>query len=141
MAVYASADDLRAFASDSRMATRHLPRDADAIERLLQRGERAVDLVVGPRPRDETTGLKFDPEELTPLQADTLRRATLAYCIWELLSGVDLLYGGPDYMPSAVVLAQRAASEAPQMLRELAGSGLVLRPLTVEPEPLLPLTP
>lgn len=49
-----------------------------ALTLLLERAERAVDAILGPIPRDSTTGLKLDPTQLLDWEAEALSRAVCA---------------------------------------------------------------
>ena len=139
MATYASANDLAAYVAANRAAQRSLRRiDPDRIETLLQRGERAVDGVVGPAwPRDSATGLRLNPAALTQAQRDAAARATCAFAEWVLTIGAEVEAGDAVERPSGVAFAQPPARQPPKLLSELAGYGLLRRTATVaaDPEP------
>jgi hypothetical protein len=135
VATYATTADVRAAATSPR-AARKLP-DDDGIEALLERGERAVDLLVGPWPRlDADGGLKLGPSAvLTDVQRDAVKRATCSWVLWAVTVGDEFIVGGPDYAPTLLAVVQRAAAESPEMARALADHGLVKRTLTAGPDP------
>lgn len=141
MATYAAADDLNAYLAADRSARRNLRGiDDDGIERMLQRGERAVDLVLGPTyPRDLVTGLKLDPATLTQAQRDALSRAVCAYVEWVLLVSTAVEAGDSIEAPVNLAIVQPAARQPPKMVAELAGYGLLKRSATVIPDPPVPL--
>jgi hypothetical protein len=58
MAVYATENELRSYVEDNSSVT--LP-NSTAIERLLERAERRVDVLIRPRAVDPVTGLKYVP--------------------------------------------------------------------------------
>ena len=136
MAVYATSADLAEYLSDNPSV--EMPSDAPALDRLLLRAERVVDLACGPWPR-YADGRKFSPPLLDVTQRQALARATCAAAEFEMLLGVEHLAGEPDFIPSGLQVVSRAASEAPRMFAELAGHGLVKRSLTVgTPVPVVP---
>jgi hypothetical protein len=138
MATYATADDLRAYVDGDDGAERVLRRmEDDAIEGLLERGERAVDLALGPQhyTRDAATGLLLDPSTLTTPQQGALSRAVCAYGEWELLIGREFASGDSVEVPVAIAIASPPARQPPRMLAELAGFGLLRRSATVLPSP------
>jgi hypothetical protein len=135
VATYASSDDLNAYLAGDRGALRAL-RGAD-VEALLERGERAVDLALGPShyTRDATTGLLLDPGTLTDAQRGALSRATCAYVEWLLLVGSEWAAGDSLETAGGVVLAAPPQRTPPKMLSELQGFGLLKRSATVLPPP------
>src|SRR5207253_1877175 len=95
MGIYAQPVDVRLWLLDSDVAA---PGDDDAIERLIARAERRVDLALGRYPESPPGALKVDPATLTEPQQRALARATCAAAEHELLVGVDYLAGGDDYL-------------------------------------------
>lgn len=136
MATYAAEDDLFAYVADDRVALRGLRAYDDAmIETLLERGERAVDNVIGGDPPDPVTGLRLDPATLTVAQQGALSRAVCAYCQWELHVGRSFVVGDSVEVPNGLAIASPAARTPPAMLAELSGFGLMKRSGTVHADP------
>jgi hypothetical protein len=125
MGVYATADDLADYAAGDPEAL--LPPTDEEIEALLSRAERVVDLVLGPIPRDEATGRKLDPADLTDAQRDALSRATCAAALHELALTRAVVEGrDSEYTPSEVREVIGVTAFPPtQTLRELAGYDLI----------------
>jgi hypothetical protein len=123
MSTYANAEDLQSYVEDNPAVV--LPAD-DAIDRLLERAERRVDAVLGPYAVDEDTGLKLDPEALSDAQAAALSRATCASAEHELIVGPAFYVGEDDYLPGELTVLTRATRQAPKVLEELSGSGLIV---------------
>jgi len=133
MATYATAEDLDAYLAANRVASRNLRGD---VEGFLERGERAVDLVVGAAwARDATTGLRLNPAALTDAQRSALARAVCAYVEWLLLVGAAVEAGDSVEAPAALAIVQPPARTPPKLLAELAGYGLLKRSATVVPDP------
>lgn len=128
MAVYATPEALTDYIASNEDAT--LPGDPVAVQRLLARAERQVDLVVGPWPRF-SSGLKFDPALLDVTQRAALSRATCAAAEHLLVVDASFLAGAEDFAPGEVSILYRAMRDAPRVLEELAGHGLVRRSGTV----------
>ena len=125
MALYATAADLTAYLLDNAEVT--APTEPAAIERLLKRAERQVDLVLGPYTLDAVTGLKLTPSWLTPAQRLALSRATCAAAEHELAVGSEVMVGTEDYLPPGLTVLRSAGRQAPKVAEELAGHGLVTR--------------
>ena len=120
MAIYATANDLAEYLRES-----EVPMPAgDAVDRLLERAEIAVDLIVGPWPWF-ANGRKFDPEQLDTVQRVALSRATCAAAEHILSLDADMFVGGDDYAPPEVTVLRRAARTSPRAVEELAGHGLI----------------
>src|SRR5687767_4694750 len=98
MATYASAEELSDYLSDSDSIDAS---EGASAERLLLRAEEDVDLVIGPIPRDETTGRKIDPADLSDAQTAALSRATCAQAQWLLAMDEGDLIGEEDGILSA----------------------------------------
>lgn len=133
MATYASAELLAEYVAGNALV--RLPEGED-VERLLERAERDVDRVLGPYPPDPATGLKFDPGELTTAQRGALARATCAAAEFVLAQGPELLTGADDGVAAAGSVSyslRPAPRQAPRLLEELAGHGLIARTLTALP--------
>lgn len=107
-----------------------VPGDRAAQDALLEAAEIAVDLVLGPWPR-YANGRKLDPSTLDVAQREALKRATLAACEHLLSVDRDVLLGADSYAPDGVQVVARTLFTSPQMLRELAGHGLVRKSGTV----------
>lgn len=106
-----------------------LPDGAD-FERLIARGERAVDQRLGPYAPDPITGRKLDPSELTPSQADALRRAVaLAVGHLAMLDTSDD-FGLDDLLPEQMH-ATAGRGLAAVIDAEIADLGLIARSGTV----------
>jgi hypothetical protein len=123
MATYATEAQLRDYCADNSDAV--VPGDSDAVERLLERSERRLDGLVGPRALDATTGLKFVPASLTAVQTKALARATCAVAEHELTVGPGVLIGDDDFLGEGVVLLRQATRQPLRALEELAGTGLL----------------
>jgi hypothetical protein len=96
------------------------------IEALLQRAERRLDSVVGPRDRDADTGLKFDLASLTTPQKGALSRATCAAAEHELMAGITTIVGGDDFILGSEMQVLRRANRVPlRALEELEGFDLL----------------
>jgi hypothetical protein len=121
MATYASEKDLAAYVADNPEV--QPPGEPEALERLLERAERAVDGVLGPYTPDPETGLKLDLSSLTNAQKAALSRATCAAAEYELVVGPEVLAGGDEWLPATLTVVRSAGRTAPKMLEELAGSG------------------
>jgi hypothetical protein len=123
VATYATKADLEAYVADNDAVSGLC--DDDAVQRLLERAERRVDAALGPYVVDPDTGLKLDPGDLTWAQQQSLARATCAAAEHELVVGAELLTGEDDFAPPEVTVLRRAGRQAPKVLEELAGSGLL----------------
>lgn len=132
MALYATQAALAAYVADN--ADVALPGDEEAVQRLLERAERRVDLALGPWPV-LSTGRKIDPASLDLVQRSALERATCAAAEHELVVGVGFLVGEEDYLPGEVSILRQPLRTSPRMLEELAGHGLVKRSGTVATPP------
>lgn len=79
--------------------------NAAALERVLLRAERDVDLILGAWDRDPLTGLKWSPAtELTAVEAAALRDATCAQAEYRIEQGENFFVrsrpetvSGPDF--------------------------------------------
>jgi hypothetical protein len=100
-----------------------MPDDATA-ELVLQRAERAVDGVIGPRSLD-ANALKYDPNSITATQKAALSRATCAAAEFRLQLGESALVGEDDYLPTELQPIRKAGRVGPKVAEELAGSGLI----------------
>jgi hypothetical protein len=125
MGVYATQAELVEYAQGDPDAL--LPASSEETEALLVRAERTVDLVLGPIPRDEATGRKLDPADLTDAQRDALSRATCAAALHELALTRAVVEGrDSEYTPSEVREVIGVTAFPPvQTLRELAGYDLI----------------
>jgi hypothetical protein len=125
MATYATEQQLRDYCADNQFAK--VPDDSDAVERLLERSERRLDGLIGPRPVDPSSGLKYAPtEELSDAQAAALSRACCACAEHELTVGPTVLVGADDYYPTeAFTLLRRAERQPLRALEELDGHDLL----------------
>ena len=135
MATYATAAELDAYLLDTPEVSAP---GGEATERLLQRAERQVDLVVGPWPRF-SSGLKFDPALLDTTQQAALSRACCAAAQFLLVVDAETLIGDDDYLPDGAVILRRAAKVSPKMVAELSGHGLLKYTGTALPTVDLPL--
>lgn len=133
MGVYATVQQVRDYLADDTDAG--LPADDDAVEALIARAERRVDLVLGPHPIVEATGLKVDPATLTGSQADALARAVGASVEHELLVGLEFLAGSDDYLSGEITVLRQPLRQSPRVLEELAGHGLLTRSGVAAPTP------
>jgi hypothetical protein len=115
---YASAEEL-----DLYLAASGVVNDME-VEALLKRAEHDVDRAVGPRPVDPTTGLKFDPADLTDAQAGALSRATLAAAEFRIEVTERDLIGSEDYVPSELRIVREGGRVSPKMIEALEDSGL-----------------
>jgi hypothetical protein len=140
VATYASTADLLDYVIDNRAAWRTLRNaDDEQLERLVERGERAVDLVLGAAwPRDPATGLRLNPTTLTQAQRDAVSRAVCAYVEWLVLVGAAVEAGDSVEAPATLAVLQPAARQPPKIVAELAGYGLLKRSATVQPDPAPP---
>lgn len=68
--------------------------NADALEQLLIRAQRDVDAVLGPIPRNYTTGLKLLPSSLRTWEAEALSNAVCAQAEFRLAVGETGLAAG-----------------------------------------------
>lgn len=68
--------------------------DAPAFDRLIERAERDVDRVLGPYPRQDATGLKWDLTWLLPWQTEALARAVAAQVEYLLTVKPEDVVGG-----------------------------------------------
>jgi hypothetical protein len=125
MAVYASQTDLAAWVEDNPYVM--LPGEDEAVERLLQAAERAVDRAIGGTTRDGPNGLRVDPDALDEDAREALRRATCAAAEHLEMLGPEFWVAEDDFLPNEVTILRRAQRESPRMLEELAGHGLVRR--------------
>lgn len=66
----------------------------DALNRLLERAERDVDALLGPRTPRTDTGLKLDPSALRTFERTALSRAVCAQAEYRFRVGEDTLAGG-----------------------------------------------
>lgn len=115
MATYATTADLAALIEGFTVD------DSAAAERLLERAEREIDRVLGPWPLLDATGLKMDPSTLSALDADVLRRATVAQAEYELTMGYDF-FVRPQYaktVANGVSIDGKAPRVGPKALTEL----------------------
>lgn len=137
MATYATPGDLDAYLADDVGARRVLlSADDEAKERLLERGERAVDVALGPTHYTRTAaGLLLDPTTLTAAQQGALSRATCAYVEWLLLVGSEFEAGDSLETPNGIAFVQPPQRTPPKVIAELAGYGLLRRSATVLPDP------
>jgi hypothetical protein len=128
VATYTTEEELRAYVADNDEVT--LPSDAEPV---LQRAERDVDRALGPYAVDPDTGLKLEPSTLTDAQQAALSRATCAAAEWRLQLGEATLTGDDDdFLPPGFTQVRTAGRQAPKLLEELAGSGLITWSGTVE---------
>jgi hypothetical protein len=136
---YADADALLDYLAGNRGALRGLRRFGDnAIDKLLERAERIVDLALGPYDsRDIVSGLKLDLTTLTAIQRAAASRATCAVAEWILMLGPEFVAGDADYVSGNLSVTTPPAKFPPRLAQELAGTGLVRRSGTVRtvPEP------
>jgi hypothetical protein len=134
VAIYATQAQLEAYLADTPEVS--VPGDAEAVERLLQRAETAVDLILGSWPRF-ATGRKLDPAQLDLVQREGLARATCAAAQHLLVLDPDVLVGADDYAPGEVTVLRRAVRTSPRAVEELSGHGLIRRSGTIPapPEP------
>ena len=122
MAAYASREALVAYVEGNDAVD--LPGEPEAVERLLEQGQRDVDRALGPYPESLPGALKIDPDGLSDAQAAALSRATCAACEFRLMLDAALQVGDEDYLPATVTVLRRAQTVSPKMLEELSGSGL-----------------
>jgi hypothetical protein len=135
MATYATHAELADFLRDSDVS---LPGDDDAVERLLLRSERRVDLLLGTYPDAAPGGLKLDPSTLTSPQRDALARATCACAEHELLVGPAFLSGDSDVVAAGITEIRPPLRTPLRALEALAAAGLIARTMTALPSPPLP---
>jgi hypothetical protein len=139
VATYATRDDLAAYIAANTLATRRLARlDDEEVEAMLERAERAVDLLLGPAWVRTESGLRIDPSLLTDAQRAALTRATCAHSEWALIVGVGVELGDSVETPIGLATTQPVMRQPPKMLAELAGFGLLKRSATVAPDPAEP---
>jgi hypothetical protein len=131
--IYASVAEMRVYVEDNPAVAAVLGDDA-TVERLLERNEHRVDGVLGPYPIDPDSGLKLNPTDLTTPQKDALSRATCAAAEHEVMVGHDFLVGEEDLIPGELQVLRRGSRQAPKMVEELAGTGLVTYSGTVATE-------
>jgi hypothetical protein len=106
----------------------------DALERLLERAERDIDALLGPRPVDPDTGLKLDPPRLAAWERTALARATCAQAEYRFHAGETAWAGGtvaggggrvqgPDFsydLPANGAAGAPGARVSPKVATELA---------------------
>ena len=138
MATYATPDDLFAYTGGLDM-----PEAAEDQERLLELAEVVVDEYCGggpiPQPGLELATpafqfRRFVVSELTPPQRLALQRATCATALWIAIND-DATAGGAMFGPNDLAVVSRPSSVPVQAIRELSGSGLISRSLTVRTPP------
>lgn len=137
MGVYCSVAFARSYCEDSGVA---LPAQDAEVERLIARGQRDVDGLIGPHLRDPTTGLKLDPVTLSVAQASALARATAAAVEWRVAQGEENLLGIDDGTTNIAVagltmgLGPGPRPPGPKVAEELRGYGLMLTQLCASPD-------
>lgn len=116
--------------------------DSDALDRLLERASRDVDIYIGPRTVDNDSGLKFgdvagdeNPSDLLDWQLAALRRATCAQAEYRFQMGEEFMVAGqfenvsgPDFSRTG-----KLPYFAPKARRELVGTGLVVTGVRAAP--------
>lgn len=119
--------------SDAALALPELEAEADA---LIERAEDDVDRILDAAlVRDEKTGRKLDPDNLTDGQAAALSRAVAAQVEFRLTVGEDELTGDDSLRSAAGVTFQPATRPpGPKAVEELSGYGFPWRSGTVKPE-------
>lgn len=126
MATYATVADLRGYVgSDITLSSN----DAD-LETVLQRAERDIDSLPLPTIGDGTTsGLRYDPLDLSVLYRGTLTRATCAQAEYRIRMGPKFFatdqyeeVSGPDY-----TIKGKLSRIAPQVRVELRTGGFSVR--------------
>lgn len=98
----------------------------DALERLLERAQRDIDALLGPRPADPDTGLKLTPARLAAWERTALARATCAQAEYRWRVGetgwsqpqAGGRVQGPDF--SYDVPSSGTSRVAPKLAAELA---------------------
>jgi len=128
MALYSTTQELADYVASNEDAT--LPASPEATQRLLERAEGVVDRALGPWPY-LSTGRKLDPAALDLVQRAALSRATAAAAEHLLVVDASFLAGAEDFAPGEISVLYRAMRDAPRVLEELAGHGLVKRSGTV----------
>jgi hypothetical protein len=110
--------------------------DEEAMDRIIERAEQDIDTIVGDWPY-LPSGRKFDPELLGEAERDRLKRATCAQAEYRVRMGEAHFATadrakvvGPDFRVEGEL-----PRLGPQVMRELAGSGLIRTWRTVRPSP------
>lgn len=121
MATYATQADFEAYVEG------WVTDDPAALERLLERAERDVDLIFGPIAQRTDTGLKLDPSSLLAWEAKALSNAVCAQAQWRFEHPGDLdtpaaqNVSGPDFSVTYVDRPAGATNRySPRVALELA---------------------
>jgi hypothetical protein len=136
MPTYTDAEAVAAYLalSDAALA---LPEDEALADALIERAEDDVDRILDPAlVRDDETGRKLDPDNLTDAQAAALSRAVAAQVEYRLTVGEDELVGDDSLRGVAGLTFQPATRPpGPKAVEELSAYGFPWRSGTVLPEP------
>jgi hypothetical protein len=113
-----------------------LPDDEAAAEALVERAEDDIDRVLSAQlERDETSGRKLDPGDLTDAQAAALTRATAAQAEFRLALEIELIGDDTTTRAGDVSFGPTPRPPGPRCVEELSGYGFAWRSGTVAPAP------